>query len=221
MFECILADCSFIDYKMSIKIIFGLGNIGAEYATTRHNAGAIVLRNLADLCSAEFVKNKFCNADITKLRVGTDIVVLAFCNGYMNNSGEGVKKALAFYKVKPNEVAVIYDDISLDVGRVKISVGGSSGGHNGVADIMQKIGNDFVRIRIGIGAKTFKEMPLADYVLGKLSESDIKAIKSFDIKTCFAVLVAEGVAQVQNIFNRKVEAEKENPKDDFSEKACS
>ena len=207
---------------MSIKIIFGLGNVGAEYATTRHNAGAIVLRNLADLVSAEFVKNKFCNADITKLKVGADIVVLAFCNGYMNNSGEGVKKALAFYKIKTNEVAVVYDDISLDVGRVKISVGGSSGGHNGVADIMQKIGNDFVRIRVGIGAKPFKEMPLADYVLGKLSESDIKAIKAFDIKTCFAVLVSQGVAQVQNMFNRKLEAEKEKSENDTSEeKACS
>lgn len=207
---------------MSIKIIFGLGNVGAEYATTRHNAGAIVLRNLADLVSAEFVKNKFCNADITKLKVGADIVVLAFCNGYMNNSGEGVKKALAFYKIKPNEVAVVYDDISLDVGRVKISVGGSSGGHNGVADIMQKIGNDFVRIRVGIGAKPFKEMPLADYVLGKLSESDIKVIKAFDIKTCFAVLVSQGVAQVQNMFNRKLEAEKEKSENDTSEeKACS
>jgi len=188
--------------KMSIKILFGLGNIGDEYLQTRHNAGVIVLKNLAQIRGVEFAKNKFCNAEIAKIMSASHSIILAFCQGYMNNSGVGVKKVLSFFKFAPNEVGVIYDDITLPVGRVKISQGGSSGGHNGINDIMQKIGNDFARIRIGIGSKQHKAMALSDHVLGKLSAEDIEAFKAFDICSCVDMLVSEGIAKTQNTFNR-------------------
>lgn len=201
------AVCSFID-TMSIKVIFGLGNTGAEYACTRHNAGQIALGVLADSFGATFSENKFCNARVAKINLGGGAVWLVFCNGYMNNSGEGAKKAAAFFGVGGGETAVIYDDITLPVGRMKLTKGGSSGGHNGVADIMDRLGNDFVRIRMGIGAKPFKQMDLADFVLGKLPEADLAAIRAADIRKCVETLVLRGLERAQNEFNR---TERPNP----------
>lgn len=187
---------------MSIKILFGLGNSGAEYAATRHNAGAILLKALADKFGAEFSKNKYCNAMTAKIRFSSEEVALAFCLGYMNNSGEGVGRVLSFYKLSAAEAAVIYDDINLELGRVKISLGGSSGGHNGVNDIIGRVGNDFVRIRMGVGAKVCKEMDLSDHVLGKMSPEEIAKITAFDIAGCAETLVLRGLERAQNEFNR-------------------
>lgn len=187
---------------MSIKVIFGLGNTGAAYAGTRHNTGAMFLMRLANAYGGHFAKNKYCAAFVAKVKICSADVVLAFCDGYMNNSGDGVAKTLSFLKVKPAETAVIYDDITLDAGRVKLSQGGSSGGHNGVASVMDRIGNDFVRIRIGIGAKPFKEMPLADYVLGKIPDDDWLLMKGVDICAIAEAIVRDGIAKAQNVFNR-------------------
>ncbi len=188
---------------MSIKILFGLCNSGAQYVNTRHNAGAIVLERVADSYGAQFVKNKFCGASLAKIGVGGSQTYLALCDGFMNESGVGVKKVMSFLKVSSSsEVAVVYDDITLPVGRFKVSVGGSSGGHNGVSDVMARIGNEFARIRIGIGAKPYKTMDLADYVLGKLPEDDVRAISSLDTDDCVDVLLTQGVEKAQNLFNR-------------------
>ncbi len=188
---------------MSIKILFGLGNSGAEYANTRHNVGAMALEQIAQARGVQFLKNKFCGAMLAKVDSNGRQFYLAFCDGFMNNSGVGIKKVLSFLKISSlAEVAVVYDDITLPVGRFKISVGGSSGGHNGVNDIMSRLGNDFARIKIGIGAKPFKTMDLADYVLGKLSDEDASSIKSLNIGECVDTLVAQGVEKAQNLFNR-------------------
>lgn len=187
---------------MSIKILFGLGNSEAVYAATRHNVGALLLKSVADKCGAEFSHNKFCNAQIAKVRFGASAVVLAFCCGYMNNSGIGVGRVLSFYKMASSEAAVIYDDISLELGRVKITLGGSSGGHNGVNDIIGRVGNDFVRLRMGVGSKPFKEMDLADHVLGKMTAYEMEKIASFDICGCVETLVLGGLARAQNVYNR-------------------
>ena len=112
-------------------------------------------------------------------------------------------KILKFHNANISETAVLYDDINLDVGRMKLSLGGSAGGHNGVSDIMQKCGNTFMRIRLGIGAKPDKRMDLADYVLGKFSDSDLTAIKSLDVKGVLALSVSRGFEAAQNIYNRR------------------
>ena len=188
---------------MSLKIAIGLGNTGAEYVGTRHNAGESVLREVARECGADFLHDKYCAAQIAKVSVASKPLVLAFADGYMNSSGVGVAKILKFFKFDISEAAVIYDDITLDVGRMKLSVGGSSGGHNGVADVMAKCGNGFARIRIGIGAKPYKSMDLADYVLGRLDESDAAAIKSLDVKGCLTLLLTKGFEGAQNVVNRR------------------
>ena len=114
---------------MSVKLAIGLGNSGAEYSGTRHNAGRIVLAKFAREKGAVFAYNKYCAAEVAKADVRSKGLVIAFADGYMNLSGAALKRIMAFFKVKISEVAVAYDDISLDPGRMKLSKGGSSGGH--------------------------------------------------------------------------------------------
>lgn len=188
---------------MSLKIAIGLCNTGVDYIDTRHNAGFIALNEIALSCGASFVYSKYCSAYIAKLKVGVNPLLLAYADGYMNLSGSGIVKILKYHNLNISETAVLYDDINLDVGRMKLSLGGSAGGHNGVADIMQKCGNSFMRIRLGIGAKPDKRMDLADYVLGKFSESDLTAIKSLDVKGVLALSVSRGFESAQNVYNRR------------------
>lgn len=199
---------------MSVKLAIGLGNSGAEYSGTRHNAGRIVLAKFAREKGAVFAYNKYYAAEVAKADVRSKGLVIAFADGYMNLSGAALKRIMAFFKVKISEVAVAYDDISLDPGRMKLSKGGSSGGHNGVTDIMEKCGNEFVRIRIGIGGKIDKRMDLADHVLGKIPPQDLKAIESVKIGECLDLLLSKGLDAAQNAMNRRDEAPKtkEEPK---------
>lgn len=183
------------------KVIFGLGNSGAEYAGTRHNVGAMLLAKLSDGFGGRFAKNKFARALVSKVQICSQEVHLAFCEGFMNNSGDGVAKTLAFFRADPSQAVVIYDDITIEPGRIKLSVGGSSGGHNGVASVMDRIGNDFARIRVGIGSKPFKQMPLADYVLAKIPPQDALLIDQIDICAVVEAIVGQGMAKAQNRFN--------------------
>ncbi len=188
---------------MSVRVVMGLGNFGVEYDGTRHNVGASLVRRLAAGCGAEFSRNKYCGAYVAKIDLRGRGVVLAFSDSYMNLSGVCLGKILRFYNVACSECAVVHDDISFEVGRVKLSVGGSSGGHNGVEDIMSRCGNEFVRVRVGIGGKPDPRMDLADYVLGRLDEIDAAKIDLVDIGACVGALVSGGVQAAQNLFNRR------------------
>ena len=199
---------------MSVKLAIGLGNSGAEYSGTRHNAGRIVLAKFAREKGAAFAHNKYCAAEVAKADVRSKELIIAFADGYMNLSGAALKRIMAFFKVKISEVAVAYDDISLEPGRMKLSKGGSSGGHNGVTDIMEKCGNEFVRIRIGIGGKIDKRMDLADHVLGKIPPEDLKAIESVKIGECLDLLLTKGLDAAQNAMNRKDETPKAESKEE-------
>ncbi len=193
---------------MSIKLVIGLGNTGAQYERTRHNAGAILLRKLAEAISEKsgnpvvFAANKYCAASIAKCTLASRELILARADGFMNNSGANLKNILRFLKLDISETAVIYDDITLDVGRIKLSQGGSAGGHNGVADIIDRCGNDFVRIRVGIGGKLDKRMDLADHVLGRLDSADFEKVEDAKIFDCVLLLVEKGLQSAQNVVNR-------------------
>ena len=159
-----------------MKLIVGLGNPGPEYMKTRHNLGFIVLNYTLEKENIKFDKNKF-DAMITIQGVGDDRVIFAEPTTYMNLSGTAVKQIMDFYKIKPNDLLVIYDDKDLEVGKIRIRKKGSSGGHNGIKDIINKIGTDeFNRLRIGIGSD--KRIPTADYVLGKFTNEQYEIIKS-------------------------------------------
>lgn len=193
---------------MSVKIAVGLGNVGDRYAATRHNTGANLVRTLAAALGARMAFNKYCNAFVGRADTLRGVLYTVFLNGYMNESGVGLKKVLSFLKLRISDCAVVYDDITLPAGGVKLSKGGSCGGHNGVRNIMDVCGCDFVRVRAGIGAKPDKRMDLADYVLANPSAEDALAISKIDITGIFSSIMSMGFEKAQNIYNRRADTPK-------------
>ena len=132
-------------------------------------------------------------------------VMLLKPSTYMNLSGESILEAANFYKLSPNEIIIIYDDISLNVGRLRIRDKGSAGGHNGIKDIIRRLGTEkFIRIRVGVGAKP-KDWDLADFVLGHFSDSDRKLVDEGirDAAEAVELILSEGVDAAMNKYNRK------------------
>ena len=158
-------------------LIVGLGNPGAEYDMTRHNVGFMAIDALAP---ADAVWKKEKNALTTRAEIGGLKVIFAKPQTYMNNSGESVAPLMAFYKIPLENLIVIHDDMDLKVGTFREKVGGSSAGHNGIKSIDAHVGNEYRRIRIGIGHPRDFESPInpVDWVLGKFDSEQIKQIKS-------------------------------------------
>ena len=147
-------------------LIVGLGNPGKEYAETRHNVGFRFVDALAENQSVRIDRAKF-QALVADTAVAGHRVLLVKPQTYMNSSGLAVREAADFYKIPPEKILVIYDDISLEPGRVRIRKKGSDGGHNGIKSIIAHLGSDaFPRVKIGVGAKPHKDYDLADWVLG-------------------------------------------------------
>lgn len=187
-------------------IIVGLGNPTAEYAGTRHNVGFDVIDQIADKYNISVTERKhraFCGKGI----IGGQKVILVKPQTYMNLSGESVRSVLDFYKVDvETELLVIFDDISLDVGQLRIRKKGSAGGHNGIKNIIQHLGtNVFHRIKVGVGEKP-KDYDLADYVLGHFSKGEKEQMEEGYNKAVNAVeLMLQGeVDAAMNEFNKKV-----------------
>ena len=188
-------------------IIAGLGNPTKEYDNTRHNIGFAAIDALADKygISVSDVKNK---AVMGKGIINGNKVILLKPLTYMNLSGEAIRAAVDYYKIdEKSELIVIYDDISLDVGQLRIRKKGSAGGHNGIKNIILHLGHDtFQRIKIGVGEKP-KGYDLADYVLGHFSKEELVIMKESLEKVCGAVeLMLEGdVDAAMNQYNKKSE----------------
>lgn len=187
-------------------IIVGLGNPTAEYEGTRHNVGFAVIDAIADKYNISVTERKhraFCGKGI----VEGQKVLLVKPQTYMNLSGESVRSALDFYKVDPEtELLVIYDDVSLDAGQLRIRKKGSAGGHNGIKNIIQHLGNDvFLRIKVGVGEKP-KDYDLADYVLGHFSKADQEQMEEgYRNAAAAAGLLVQGeTEQAMNVYNKKV-----------------
>ena len=162
-------------------IVCGLGNPGTQYENTRHNAGFMAIDTIAQKINADVKKLKF-KSLMSDVTLGGVRCLLMKPSTFMNNSGEAVAEAMNFYKLTPDKLLIIYDDISLDVGRLRIRQKGSDGGHNGIKSIILHTNSDkFPRIRIGVGAKPHPDYDLADWVLGTFSESEKKAF--FDALT--------------------------------------
>jgi PTH1 family peptidyl-tRNA hydrolase len=155
-------------------IIVGLGNPGAEYARTFHNAGFLATDELARLFDAD-IKDKECRALTGKLYVKGEKIVLAKPQTYMNLSGESVRELTGKYGAKPNEVVVLYDDVDIPLGTIRLRPDGSAGTHNGMRDVISKAGR-FPRVRIGIKKET--AAPLRDYVLSRIGDDDMEIFAS-------------------------------------------
>lgn len=159
-------------------LIVGLGNPGAKYETTRHNVGFLFVTYLEDTLGFKAKRLKF-HALIGETRIGSHKVLVMKPQTMMNNSGTAVSECASFYKIPPENIIVVFDDISLPPGKLRVRRKGSAGGHNGIKSIISHLGSDnFPRIKIGVGAKPTPEYDLADWVLGNFPKSDIPSVKN-------------------------------------------
>ena len=203
--------CSFPE--MAVKVIAGLGNPGASYRDTRHNVGFHVVDRLAERAGVSWSSDKKVKkVDSAKIEINEQPIHLLKPLDFMNHSGRVLSSWARYYRVTPEEVVVIYDDITLDPARSKISVQGGDGGHNGVADILQHFGKGFVRFRIGIGPKLHPEMNLADFVLGKLPEDHRQQLEHNMTHYLEGLisLVDKGPVLTMNQFNQKQSQDERN-----------
>ena len=184
-----------------IKLIVGLGNPGTEYANTRHNIGFMVIDRLLKDQSVK-VRNR-CQSHMAEYLLGSGKVILQKPLTYMNSSGDAVKKLCRRQKIKPSEVLVIYDDLDIKLGRMRIRFGGGSGGHNGIKSITARFGTaDYGRLKVGIG-RPGSAADVVDYVLQDFSEKESPLMELMVDKTAEAVLMLcnEGYGAAMNNFN--------------------
>ncbi len=168
-------------------LIVGLGNPGRQYENTRHNAGWLCMEMLSDKLGVKINKIKF-KSTVGEADIGGHRCLLMKPQTFMNLSGEAVGEACRFYKIPPEKVIVIFDDISLPCGGLRIRRKGSAGGHNGIKSIIQHLGSDnFPRIKLGVGAKPHADYDLADYVLSAFSKDEIPQMKQAMEKACDAL----------------------------------
>lgn len=157
-----------------MKLIIGLGNPGPKYARTRHNVGFMLVDALAEQCGVSWREDKRLDAELAEANLNGQAVILAKPLTFMNDSGLAVQKLVQAHRMKPADVWVIHDEIDLDVAEVKVKQGGSAGSR-GVQSVEEHIGNDFWRIRVGIGQNDRAKEASEIYVLRPMPEADIKA----------------------------------------------
>jgi len=154
-------------------LIIGLGNPGKEYAGTRHNIGFEVLDEFARQNDFPgWTAKKDLRADITVQNLGENRVVLAKPATFMNNSGQAAQAVQRFYRVYNQNTLAVYDELAIPFGQLRTRLGGSDAGHNGVKSLIQHIGNDFGRLRMGIGSETSQKADAANFVLGKFTKAE-------------------------------------------------
>ncbi len=183
-------------------MIVGLGNPGAKYDLTRHNVGFAVVDLLARQVGCDITKSKF-NALYGKCDINGVSCILVKPQTYMNNSGEAVAPLAKFFKISPQNIIVVSDDISLEPGKLRIRRKGSDGGHNGLKSICCYIGDDYPRVKMGVGAKPHPDYDLASWVLAKFSAEGQKAFEEAAEKACKALsLMVKGDTEgAMNKFN--------------------
>jgi len=191
---------------MSIALVAGLGNPGREYAPTRHNLGWIVLEALARKHGLVWRPQPSFDAEVARWDLAPGRTCwLAKPLTFMNESGRAIGALARFYRVPVAAIAAVYDDCAIECGRLKITVTGSAGGHNGVASLLEHLGDGFIRYRLGIGPKQPPEMDLKDYVLSKFSPEQLVIIeqKLDHYVQGLELLLARGADQAMNQLNRK------------------
>ena len=190
--------------KRDSWLIVGLGNPGREYEKTRHNAGFRAVDILAEQLSCKIDKAKFQGLYGQTTYKGGKIFLLK-PQTFMNLSGDAVSEAARFYKIPPEHIIVVSDEISLPVGKLRIRTKGSAGGHNGLKDIIAKLGtSDFPRIRLGVGAPPHPDYDMADWVLGSFKNQDALDMADCAKRAAEAVecYIAEGADKAMNLYNR-------------------
>ena len=192
-----------------MKLIVGLGNPGIEYQFTPHNLGFLAVDRIAAQCGVR-VNNRNCRAQTARGRIGTEEVVLAKPETYMNLSGQSVREMVGEYQVQPEQdLVLLYDELDLPFGTLRIRPRGRSAGHNGVESVIGALGTqEFLRIRMGVGP----DYPVGDgakYVLSPFKKSQYQVVDQVldTAAEAVKVILAEGVQAAMNRFNRKVDEE--------------
>ena len=186
-------------------MIVGLGNPGKDYEKTRHNVGFRSTDLLAGLLKTKIDRLKF-KALTRMVNYNGMKVLLVQPQTYMNLSGAAVSALATYYKVKPERILVIFDDISLPVGRIRIRRDGSAGGHNGIKSVIQSLGTDqFPRVKVGVGAKPHPDYDLADWVLSKFSAQEEKSLAPALENAANAALLVldQGIEKAASAYNGK------------------
>ena len=185
-----------------MKIIAGLGNPGTQYVATRHNIGFEVIERLAYETGIRLDKKKH-RAILGQGQIGGEKVILLQPQTYMNLSGESIRLTMDFYSLTPQDVVVVYDEISIDLGQLRIREKGSAGGHNGMKNIIAHLGTqEFVRFRVGVGPQ-IPGMDSADFVLKRMSKDEMKIAADMALRTAEAIMayMEQGIAYAMNHYN--------------------
>ena len=184
-------------------LIVGLGNVGDKYEGTRHNVGFQVADELAERAGVPVQRLKY-RALTGQAEIGGVRVLLMKPVTFMNLSGEAVRPAADFYKIAPDHILVLSDDVALPVGKIRVRAKGSAGGHNGLKNIIQHLGTDqFPRVKVGVGEKPHPDYDMADWVLGRFQGEDRKAIGAAVKRAADAVecLIREGPERAMSRYN--------------------
>ncbi len=184
-------------------MIVGLGNPGKEYESTRHNAGFMVADALREKYNATPEKSKM-KASISECKIGDTRILIVKPQTFMNLSGQAVAEVSKFYKIPTNKIIVIFDDISLAVGKIRIRRNGSHGGHNGMKNISALLGTtDIMRVKVGVGEKPHPEYDLKDWVLGRFSSAERETLGTAIEKSVAALseIVTNSIDNAMNRYN--------------------
>ena len=185
-------------------LVVGLGNPGLQYEKTRHNVGFMSAELLMKKAGGEFTKHKM-DAHFGECEIGKKRILVMKPQTFMNNSGTAVSAVSKFYKIPADKIIIISDDISLDVGKIRIRRKGSHGGHNGLKDIFQLLGTDnIMRVKIGVGAKPHPDYDLADWVLGKFPKEDEENLNTALENSVKAIeeIIKRGIDSAMNKYSK-------------------
>ncbi len=186
-------------------LIVGLGNPGKQYEMTRHNIGFHTIDYIANNKNVKVNKLKF-KALYGETNIGGEKVYLVKPQTFMNLSGDSVVEFSRFYKIPPENIIVINDDISLDTGRIRVRAKGSAGGHNGLKSIIYQLQSDnFPRVKMGVGAPTHEDYDLADFVLGRFTKDEIPVMEDAIVKASKAAeeIITHNVQSAMNKYNSR------------------
>jgi PTH1 family peptidyl-tRNA hydrolase len=181
-------------------LIVGLGNIGKEYEFTRHNAGFLCANHIVKtLDLPDFIQKKNHNCYESSGKAGDKRIIIIKPTTFMNLSGQAVRETMNFYKITLEDIIVLHDELDLDFGEIRTKTGGGSAGHNGIKSLIQEIGNDFKRVRIGIRNESLAKLDSADFVLQKFNKEEQEKLD--DLQKEVTALVTE------TIYGGKIENE--------------
>ena len=185
-----------------MKLIVGLGNVGSKYTFTRHNVGFMLADSIAVNNNLSFRENSRLKCFMTNLRNGIDDYLIIKPTTFMNLSGESVRAVMDYYKIPVEDVLIVYDDLSLELGRIRFRPNGSDGGHNGIKSVIKHLGtNNIARLKIGIGPQP--NLPSEVFVLQNFTKEELETLKitlstAKNGITCF---FKEGITTAQNKYN--------------------